>query len=107
MLLSLSSSKSPPGVLVLSLSISETASASKALSAMRRNLIELSKNFKEVLEIFNTIDIVLGKTTHSSHHRNPADVALRNASNGRRCGSRFSQTRSIERRSFYLKTADR
>uniref|UniRef100_A0A915KYG7 Uncharacterized protein n=1 Tax=Romanomermis culicivorax TaxID=13658 RepID=A0A915KYG7_ROMCU len=57
-----SSSKSPPGVLALSLSISETASVSKALSAMRHNLIESSSNFKEVLEIFDTIDIVSEKT---------------------------------------------
>uniref|UniRef100_A0A915IF94 Uncharacterized protein n=1 Tax=Romanomermis culicivorax TaxID=13658 RepID=A0A915IF94_ROMCU len=36
----------------------QTASVSKALSAMRHNLIELSNDFKEVLEIFDTIDII-------------------------------------------------
>uniref|UniRef100_A0A915KGS3 Uncharacterized protein n=1 Tax=Romanomermis culicivorax TaxID=13658 RepID=A0A915KGS3_ROMCU len=42
-----SSSKSPPGVLALLLSLSDIASLSKALSAMRPNLIKSSNNFKE------------------------------------------------------------
>uniref|UniRef100_A0A915IC91 Uncharacterized protein n=1 Tax=Romanomermis culicivorax TaxID=13658 RepID=A0A915IC91_ROMCU len=71
------SSKSPPGVLALSLSISETASVSKALSAMRHNLIESSSDFREVLEIFDTIDIVSEKLNNNeSDHKLRARVTL-------------------------------
>uniref|UniRef100_A0A915K6R0 Uncharacterized protein n=1 Tax=Romanomermis culicivorax TaxID=13658 RepID=A0A915K6R0_ROMCU len=60
-LLSLWSSKSPPGVLALLPSLLDTALVSKALSVMRPNLIESSNDFKEVLEIFDTIDILSEK----------------------------------------------
>uniref|UniRef100_A0A915J6V4 Pentatricopeptide repeat-containing protein n=1 Tax=Romanomermis culicivorax TaxID=13658 RepID=A0A915J6V4_ROMCU len=49
---------------ILTEEISDTASVSKALSVMRRNLIESSNDLEEVLEIFDTIDILSEKTQH-------------------------------------------